>query len=667
MFRVAAGDDEDDRGYHMAVRYYGIEDGKTYTLEDIGSFYSITRERTRQIRDRITDRIRSAVADGVGGTTFYVPAVLSRELEALRDLLQERGPILSPDDVEACLATRYGPLLPRHVQAYRLLVPMLGFAQHTVSGAPVSDLWSMGLPGEETAGVAEISQLAWQFLRGTGDSHSLFDICVTLNKERGRACDPVVVAAVLEVLPGIEQPTRDHFRVALHELPSLGAKARRVLADEGQPLHFRVIARRINQAAVGAGLKPSAIKPAKLGSHLSGSDGLVPIGRKGAWTLTEWSHVRTESTLDLMKEALMAKQAASTIDEIFDYVSGFQPDTRRSTVASYLHMYDDIFLRSGEGRYELVSWGGKAVKSTRRSSAAVLEQVRDVLTSLVEETEKSTWELRMVVSEVSRRTGIPESTVRARLKRSDWAQSIEGPDGRRLLTVDVAEMEEDQVDRTVSAPVTHRIEESVRSFLAGRKGGRAAVVDVWKHVQKDTGDKQPTIYSVLDKMTGLEKAQDGGRLICWLQGFSDERPLLLQGLDLVETPSIAEALEIAQGNLTLEQIDTGLLQLGRAFEAQLRRLLRAGQVSGSFAVVRKDFRNLSSMITAAVREGEVRKKHELDLLREHRNARAHEDPPSPDERRKLLLHAPFVVDLYMKYIVKFDRRVRELSDATKEA
>jgi len=59
------------------------------------------------------------------------------------------------------------------------------------------------------------------------------------------------------------------------------------------------------------------------------------------------------------------------------------------------------------------------------------------------------------------------------------------------------------------------------------------------------------------------------------------------------------------------------------------------------------------MIDCVERNGIIAQKHHLTLLREHRNERAHGEIPDLEERKKLMQHAPFLGDLYIKYILFF--------------
>ena len=55
------------RGRKVLSEYYGIEDGKPKTLEQIGKKLEVTRERVRQIRNWELRRLKRSIEDK-GGT-----------------------------------------------------------------------------------------------------------------------------------------------------------------------------------------------------------------------------------------------------------------------------------------------------------------------------------------------------------------------------------------------------------------------------------------------------------------------------------------------------------------------------------------------------------------------------------------------------------------------
>lgn len=466
----------------------------------------------------------------------------------------------------------------------------------------------------------------------------------------------------LQLCPGVVFDGQSQYKLHLNALPSLGHKARRVLADAGKPLHFREIARRINESAVKAGEKRPIERLQGLTSQLSQRDWFEPIGRSGSWCLAVWEEVRTDSVVELMKEALSARQEGTSSQEIHAYVEQFRPEVPQNTIVTLLHMREDLFIRVGRNRYELTSWGGKPASKEMRSSSAITELFKEIVQSMAEEQDASTFPLAELVSTLRDRGDLPDSTVRARISKSDWAKVFDADDGTKLVEVDIETLASIEPGRNYPSPITDKVEEAVREYLLKEPNARAQVVDIWKHVTAVTGVKRPTIYAVLDDMEGLKKSQEGKKLFASLEGFGEESRVELPGLELIPEGDVRDALESVRAKLNVKDIDIGLFQLGKIFENEVRQLLVAGKRVGKFEVSNRDLSSLSRMIDAVVRVGEIREAHHLTLLREQRNERAHGDIPSEKERRELLSHAPFLVKLYMTYILQLNERRRELAE-----
>ena len=88
------------------------------------------------------------------------------------------------------------------------------------------------------------------------------------------------------------------------------------------------------------------------------------------------------------------------------------------------------------------------------------------------------------------------------------------------------------------------------------------------------------------------------------------------------------------------------------------------QGTGKYGIASKDLARLVSMIDCVERNGIVREKHHLTLLREQRNERAHGEVPDIEDRKRLMQHAPFWVDLYIKYIGFFSEQRKSLQQGT---
>ena len=646
----------DPRDWEILRRRYGLDGKEPSTLEDLGLFFGITRERIRQLLKRTLDRLVAALDGSSASREFRTPVAVVEEVRAWQDLLATQ-PYLLETTIISALERRYDRPVGVEDQRYLPLLLTLIGADH-VSAASIgirkldARIWSVG-DRLDRSHIEAVIKCLQDRLSDNAMSESLFNLTVAVNRAVSRHVPASEVEQMLALLPEVERVDDDEYRQKLVYLPSLSRKAERVLRTEGNPLHYREIARRINHAHVEIGDRAPIARHQGLTGQLSQNEAFEPIGRSGAWKLKEWTDIRSESIVELMREALIAKQEACTFEELASFVDGHRPDVPKGTIYTLVSMMDEVFLRVGEGKVELAAWGGKAAGgTTRRRPEVVHEKMKSALLGLCEEAEGGTLKLAEVVREVCGRAGLPESTVRAHLKRAPWATVAGGPGGRSVH-LDVQELREDEGPQgRRAAPVTQKVEETVRSYLSVQGEGRARVSDVWKHVQQTTGVKRPTTYSILDKMTGLRKEQEGSVLFCYLEGFQEKRPLPLPGLVEVTDAELTRELRLVEQNLTVDQVDTGMFQLGRLFEAEVKDCVLEASKRGVLTISKRKLNSLSHMIDALVENGVVRKGHHLTLLREIRNERAHEHIRSMEDKKKLMIKAPFIVEMYMKYIIQ---------------
>jgi hypothetical protein len=127
-------------------------------------------------------------------------------------------------------------------------------------------------------------------------------------------------------------------------------------------------------------------------------------------------------------------------------------------------------------------------------------------------------------------------------------------------------------------------------------------------------------------------------------------------------PVLRDEIQRARRNMNVENVDLALFQLAKLFENELKSYLSVAEQKNAIKLTKSDTRTLASMIDAVVQRGIVKKRHHLDLLREQRNERAHDNAPDSAERERLLEHAPFLRDLYIEYISFFRRERHRLEN-----
>ena len=341
------------RDYLALSRYYGLDDGNGTILEEIGRSFGLTRERVRQLRNRLKARLKQALLDP------QTDEPLAREARRIRRMV-ESGPLLqSEHDIADALARRYGGALDlRERAAVPLLLETIGMRSYSGRSLGVRErsvYWSShgrldlfetrSITGAIAAHLADRPQ-------GT----TWFELSVAATRAAGRDASIPETKELARIVTAVEDFGTGRTRTRFDRLPSNACRAYRVLWEEGGPLHFREIAsriraeyRRLDASALGA----DALSITK---HLSLDERFRPVGRSGRWMLAHWTHVRGESVATLMRELLEERGSPATYEEMWRHLRRMRPDVRRATMSALVHVFPDRFVRLRGGRLALAEW-----------------------------------------------------------------------------------------------------------------------------------------------------------------------------------------------------------------------------------------------------------------------------------------------------------------------
>lgn len=505
------------REYEILRRRYGFAGSAVYTLEEIGLYYGLTRERVRQLEDRGKRRLLEAVRGDDPGAPYRLFESIHREFNELGTVLRpERGLILETE-VAQRLGLRYDlGLTGAHRAGLPLLMELLGATPLRPASLGLRDAagtvwaWSTAL---DVKLIARAVQAVRTHLEEVARPESLFHLTVVANRASKERISPEDVRLAISLLEEVEEVGPDEFRWRFEHLRSFADKAYAVLLDEGVPLHFTQIARRINQRLAAAGLPPAVTLHQSLTSQLSNDERFESVARSGAWKLSGWDHVRTDSIVDLMREALASRQEALTYDELHAFVVQHRPEVPRQSILSLVALDRETFAKRSGGRVELVGWGKSGVPDAeaRRTREMVRQQVREAVLDFVGGWGDDPVPLPRLIREIRARTHLPENTVRNRLKKAGWAELIVD-ENQRLVKIHVPGLEQ-EVASPPRARIRADLEKVVNAYLDDRPDRRASIGEIWKHVRRLRPRlKRPTLYSVLSKLPGLSKERVQSRV-----------------------------------------------------------------------------------------------------------------------------------------------------------
>jgi len=300
----------DERGWDILRRRYGLEGSKTYTLEDLGLYYDLTRERIRQIESKAEKRLRNAILGYAKLKAASIPDEVIIESKLLLSNLKGVYGVITEQEVCDIVENRYGSTANESdPTSIGLLMAVYGFSllPKRITGLPDNSerVWLTSKPDRNTLKVAIES--VRKALRASAEPLSYFDLKVILNKGRKNKLSDEYIRAALKIPREVEIVGENLYQARFEHLSSLADKVYRLLKQNGEPMHLREIARAINKRLVDVGLKPD-VQVQSFHGPLISDHRFKPIGRSGKWTLASWVHVHRHTTIELMKNFLHSRQ-----------------------------------------------------------------------------------------------------------------------------------------------------------------------------------------------------------------------------------------------------------------------------------------------------------------------------------------------------------------------
>lgn len=654
-----------DRDLDILRRRFGLDGSDIYTLQDIGYYYELTRERVRQIESRSITRAHNVLFGEVQLDNWRVQDELIVEASAVQKLLFEKDDLLTEYEIFDEFESRYDTTFSNKDVVYlRLLLEVFGFNPLPKSIADIDRDVNPAWIAKEGINIAKLRiavKAVFAILQESSAPTTLFDLKINLNKQRKKAIETKYIYYAVRILQSVERISESSFQIKFEYLSSIADKVFRIIFEAGKPLHINDIWREINHRLAKSGLATDA-SARSITNQLIADSRFKPTGRSGIWSLSEWEHIRRETIVELMIEFFHLRQKSATTDEVYEYVYSKRQDISKNSVVIYLQAREN-FVRISQDEYELSAWGSKSFEGKKRISVEEAERSTiNELDAIFAKMQEKVMPLGELVRELMKRTNLSDGSVYRRLKSVPQLKLEPDPNyGRRKLARYV---DDSKVQIQPPLRITKReiIQLEIENYLKQEATEEALVSEVAKHIQKSLSSPRATFYRYLSEMSSVKKKKIDGELYCFLvhKTTSVSKLLVFLQVDQIQDSDLKVLLESAIRLLNIDNVDLGLFQLGRIFENELRTFLVAAKDKGSLSIVKRDMNRLVDMIDCVERNKIIDKKHHLTLLREQRNARAHGTIPDLAEREKLMQHAPFLGDLYIEYIVYFRERRKKL-------
>ena len=656
------------RNYEIIRRRYGLEGSQPYTLQEVGDYYGFTRENARQLEEKSLQYIR----DGLFNDKYQwkIPELLSREAQEIRKLISVGDEVQTENEIQNRCSLNVSN---KDINVFRFLLTLFNFnalpQRATGSIVEYHPAWIISDDVNQKS-LYQASIYVHSLLLSSIKPISHFEITAQVNKRRKKKIETRYVSYALKLSSDIENVKDDLYQIKFEKLPSLANKAYRILFDSNQPLHFRDIWKEINHRLAKANL-PAEAQIRSLTGQLADKKltkgEIVNIAKSGYWKLKEWNDVREETIVELMKEFFHIRQSSAKSKEVYDYVSSKRDGVSEQSVFTIISSYKNVFIRVAAGQYELKAWGGKEYKASKSQNPKV--RMIKTIKSIYTEKAVATMPYSQLVKEIAKRLELAESTVRNLVPNLSIVRLEKDINAKNYLAkvavytgiehLDIGKQKTARTYKPRKQTLREKVQIAIMDYLKQQPENEALVADTAKFVEKYTGCKRQTFYRYLGEMDSVDKREIAKKLYCFIKPEIAPTPKFPK-IDLIDEQKLRDNLLRATSNLTIENVDSGLFQLGKIFEGELKTYLQVVKDKNILSLTRKDIGRLVDMIDCVERNGIVKNKHHLNLLRQERNEHAHGEIPTEQERKRLMEQAPFLAGLFIDYITFFYEKKKEI-------
>lgn len=642
------------RNTDIINKRFALNGNKKYTLEEIGDFYDLTRERVRQVEAKIIKTIRNILLEN-DNKKLKSPESISKTFKHILEDIYDLGNIVSEKSIISILRDKYKYDCSDKCNL-ELLLEIIGFEKLTsTNNSPYLKIDSIFYrknkitPKQITKIISSIGKVA-----KCPSSFTLFDLVIYLKRAKIKSISNTDIINILDSSTCIRNLGGETFQIELFCLANASDKAFRILIDSGKPLHYREITKRINIFEIPISGEP--LNHRNITGQMVQDNRFTPIGKSGRWGLSEWESVQNISAKDLMINALHSKGEPMTPKEIHDEVIKTRKRIPLRSIKSYLSNHRDIFCRIDKGVYGLKVWNLKEYQYISPSSN---KPSLDDAAKLLFKTNNS---LRFAeaIRELMDITGLAQPTIRQNIRESEHFSFSKAPTGKGLIITCINPNFESLSEVNSKGTLRDKIHEEIRTVLYTHPNQAYLKGELYKIISEQVECIKPTFYSYLSEMKDISSYKNDGKVYSIFELDEPKENLDIETSQLVISEELSTNLNRALSKLNIEEIDIGLFELGRIFESELKQYLLAAKEKGLIQVSNNDLSSLVKMITCVVREGIISKGYYLHLLREERNARAHGEIPTENQRQNLMNKAPYLVEKFIEYIEFFNQKKTEI-------
>lgn len=644
------------RNIDILDKRFSLNGGKPYTLEDIGSYYDISRERVRQIESKTIKEVNQLLSGHLKTRGWKIDGKLEVSHLSLKDKLQTSDFIILRHEIDAILHECFGDTLT--LGYLMLFMEVLGYTNipNSFIGFRGTTKTAWCLTTKYKSKEIESTFQALDVIFDNTSSISLFDLTIQAKKNAKTKVSNDSIHIALKACKEIEV-ANDSVNIKFSYLRSAADKAYRILEANKKPMHYSAIAREINLMNKDAtNFKP--VKERNMTNQLAQDNRFIAIGKSGEWGLATWTQLSNITIVEAIEKILHQAGEPMAFEDIFEGISKVRPDAAARSLTTYLNGLPEKFVRVGRGKFALTSWRLQSAPKNKRTATITDTAFSSAIMEAM--SKKNPIPFPELINFMASKTELSEISIRQRINKSTYLKTseIEGAKYKIVTCNDLNFVPHEHHNK--KELLRDKIQNEIRSILFDNPNVPFKKGDLYKEVSKNVQCLRPTFYQYLEKMNDVRQYKDGSSRYV-IHDHKESTSKVELNIDQYQ---IDEKLKVALirplSELTLDDVDIGLFELGLIFENGLKDYLTKAKEKSAIQVYSKDLGRLTDMINCVVREDVVTKGHHLNTLREERNNRAHGKVPNLEERIDLFNKAHYIADLFVKYIAFFHKKCGEL-------
>lgn len=365
-----------ERELDLLTKRIGLSESKIYTLQEIGDFLGITRERVRQLEKQALERL-ACLIDGSDKKCKPSPRITNAFRQYKSSLREDRTILLEADicQVYKSLFAEVGE--DDKEDNIKLLMASFDFefveSKELTTKGFSKNCWLTD-SALNAKNINSHQKVIVGLLQQTVTPITFFELVVLVKKKLKKALRAEDIRNILRTLEEIIEVNDHRVQVNIQHLKSIADRAYRVLWERNERMMSNEIVREINRQMI-LSYSRNRTNMRSLVSQLAVDKRFTSIGKRG-WVLSAWKGYDPRSIVDLMTESISLKDAPTPVQKIISYVKDIQPDVKDSSIRSYLSQ-KNRFTQTSNTEYALAEWKIEPYKSSRKTREPKQATIRD--------------------------------------------------------------------------------------------------------------------------------------------------------------------------------------------------------------------------------------------------------------------------------------------------